>query len=228
MSPDQKQRLVEQLQAIGYCVSFCGDGANDCGALKAADVGISLSQAEASIAAPFTSKITDISCVLEVVREGRAALVTSFSSFKFMALYSMIQFGTACLLVRIGSNLGKQQYVYIDLFLSLPIAILMSRFKPSRAIVPKRPTATLLSMKLLTSLFGQVFVQVLFQTSLYLFTIHQQWFTPIKADDEDLTILSYENTTLFTFSTFQYLIVALIYCAGKPYRTPMHSNSNSL
>ena len=40
MLPDQKQILVEKLQEIGYCVSFCGDGANDCGALKSADVSI--------------------------------------------------------------------------------------------------------------------------------------------------------------------------------------------
>ena len=57
---------------------MCGDGANDCGALKAADVGISLSEAEASIAAPFTSKIQDISCIIKLLREGRASLVTSF------------------------------------------------------------------------------------------------------------------------------------------------------
>src|ERR1700742_3021585 len=84
MSPDEKHEVVERLQSIGYVVAFCGDGANDCGALKAADVGISLSEAEASVAAPFTSRTPDISCVVDVIKEGRAALVTSFSCFKYM------------------------------------------------------------------------------------------------------------------------------------------------
>lgn len=84
MSPDEKNEIVERLQALGYTVLMCGDGANDCAALKAADVGISLSEAEASIAAPFTSTTPDIGCVIEVIMEGRAALVTSFSCFKYM------------------------------------------------------------------------------------------------------------------------------------------------
>jgi cation-transporting ATPase 13A3/4/5 len=57
---------------------MCGDGANDCNALKSADVGLSLSDAEASIAAPFTSQIQDISSVILLLREGRCALTTSF------------------------------------------------------------------------------------------------------------------------------------------------------
>ena len=57
MAPEQKQLLVEHLQEVGQTVAMCGDGANDCAALKAAHAGISLSEAEASIAAPFTSKV---------------------------------------------------------------------------------------------------------------------------------------------------------------------------
>ena len=68
MSPDEKHELVEKLQSVDYCVGFCGDGANDCGALKAADVGLSLSEAEASVAAPFTSSNFDISCVVTLIK----------------------------------------------------------------------------------------------------------------------------------------------------------------
>ena len=123
MSPDEKNEVVERLQTLGYTVLMCGDGANDCAALKAADVGISLSEAEASVAAPFTSSTPDISCVIDVIKEGRAALVTSFSCFKYMyvhiiprdrvvtdegdrALYSLIQFTTITLLYSFASSLG--------------------------------------------------------------------------------------------------------------------------
>lgn len=68
MSPDEKHELVEKLQSLDYCCGFCGDGANDCGALKAADVGISLSEAEASVAAPFTSRQFDVTCVPTLIR----------------------------------------------------------------------------------------------------------------------------------------------------------------
>jgi cation-transporting ATPase 13A2 len=43
--PNDKARIVSLYQNLGNTVLMCGDGANDCGALKQADVGLSLSQA---------------------------------------------------------------------------------------------------------------------------------------------------------------------------------------
>jgi len=85
-------------------VGFIGDGANDCSALKAAHVGVSLSDAEASVAAPFTSKTPDISCVPNLIREGRCSLVTSFGIFKYMALYSMVQFISVLILYAVSQS----------------------------------------------------------------------------------------------------------------------------
>lgn len=45
LSPDQKIRVVNLLQAKGHTVGFMGDGINDAGALRAADVGISVDTA---------------------------------------------------------------------------------------------------------------------------------------------------------------------------------------
>jgi cation-transporting ATPase 13A3/4/5 len=79
MTPDDKACLVSEMQNfLKVDVGMCGDGANDCNALKTADTGISLSDSEASIAAPFTSKVQDISCVPVLLKEGRTALTTSF------------------------------------------------------------------------------------------------------------------------------------------------------
>jgi cation-transporting ATPase 13A3/4/5 len=127
LSPQSKKLLVEDLKSLDLCVLMCGDGANDCGALKAADVGISLSEAEASIAAPFTSKVQNVSCVPILIKEGRAALSTSFSCFKFMSLYSLTEFTAVVLQYSYVGNMGDLQYLFLDLFLALPLVIFRNR-----------------------------------------------------------------------------------------------------
>ncbi|KAJ2778929.1 hypothetical protein GGI15_004030 [Coemansia interrupta] len=222
MSPDEKAELVERLQAIGYCAGFCGDGANDCGALRAADVGLSLSEAEASVAAPFTSHSTDIRCVLEVIREGRAALVTSFSCFKYMALYSIIQFTSVSMLYEFGGGLGDFQFLYIDLFIIVPLAVFMGRTPAFGRIAPKRPTANLMSKRVLTSLMGQIVINSCVQAAVFRLVKQTPSYSPPERPDpsdlDTLVIRSFENTALFLASSFQYVLVALVFSIGPPYR----------
>ena len=82
MKPNDKIAIVDYYESIDYVTVFCGDGANDTGALKHASVGISLSDLEASVASPFTSQSQSIECVATMIQEGRCALVTSFGIFK--------------------------------------------------------------------------------------------------------------------------------------------------
>ncbi|KAF2012664.1 hypothetical protein BU24DRAFT_453033 [Aaosphaeria arxii CBS 175.79] len=224
MSPDEKHELVEKLQSIDYCCGFCGDGANDCGALKAADVGISLSEAEASVAAPFTSRVFDISCVPEVIKEGRAALVTSFSCFKYMSLYSAIQFTSVSFLYASASNLGDFQFLFIDLLLILPIAIFMGWSGAYPKLSRKRPTASLVSRKVLTPLLGQIVICVLIQSLGFEFVQKQPWYKPPIIDKDHSNSLNSQNTTLFLVSCFQYILSAVVLSIGRPFRQPMSQN----
>lgn len=224
MSPDEKHELVEKLQTIDYCVGFCGDGANDCGALKAADVGISLSEAEASVAAPFTSRQFDISCVPQVIKEGRAALVTSFSCFKYMSLYSAIQFCSVSFLYASASNLGDFQFLFIDLLLILPIAIFMGWSGAYPTLSRKRPTANLVSRKVLTPLLGQMVFCIAVQAIAYTFVMKQEWYQKPTIDPNHSNSLNSQNTALFLVSCFQYILSAVVLSVGKPYREPMSRN----
>ncbi|PYH94983.1 hypothetical protein BO71DRAFT_378573 [Aspergillus ellipticus CBS 707.79] len=224
MSPDEKHELVEKLQSLDYCCGFCGDGANDCGALKAADVGISLSDAEASVAAPFTSRCFDISCVPTLIREGRGALVTSFCCFKYMSLYSAIQFSTVSFLYASASNLGDFQFLFIDLSLILPIAIFMGWTNPYPVLSRKRPTADLVSRKVLTPLLGQIIICVLTQLLTYEAVQSQPWFLPPLVDLEESNIENSENTVLFLVSSFQYILSSIVLSVGPPFRKSMRSN----
>nr|XP_020828389.1 probable cation-transporting ATPase 13A2 isoform X1 [Phascolarctos cinereus] len=225
MTPEQKTQLVCGFRNLNYCVGMCGDGANDCGALKAADVGISLSEAEASVASPFTSQITNIECVPKVIREGRCSLVTSFCIFQYMALYSFIQFISVLLLYTINTNLGDLQFLFIDLAIITSVAVLMSFTGPAPELGVSRPPGALLRVAVLGSLLLQTALVVSIQLSGYFITVCQPWFVPLnRTVSGSQNLPNYENTVIFCLSGFQYLTMAVIMSKGPPFRRPLYTN----
>ncbi|XP_056421374.1 probable cation-transporting ATPase 13A4 isoform X2 [Hyla sarda] len=128
MSPGQKSSLIEEFQKIDYYAGMCGDGANDCGALKMAHAGISLSELEASVASPFTSKTPNIECVPKLIKEGRNCLVTSFCVFKYIAMYAMIELICLMLLFWKQKTLGVRHYLMQDVAITITVALTMGVF----------------------------------------------------------------------------------------------------
>lgn len=224
MSPDQKSQLVNHLQELGYIVAMCGDGANDCGALKAAHAGISLSEAEASIASPFTSKTPDIRCVLDVIREGRAALVTSFGVFKYMAGYSLTQFLSVSVLYWLGTNLADFQFLYIDLCLITVFAVFFGYTPAAQRIDPRPPPAKILSAQSVASICLQLFIASLFQVFSFAFVARQPWFIPFVDPGEEQSFQAYQATAIFLSSINQYVTLAVVYSKSHPYRKSLLSN----
>lgn len=206
---------------------MCGDGANDCGALKAAHTGISLSDAESSVASPFTSKNPNITCVLNVIREGRAALVTSFGIFKYMAAYSLCQFISVMILYSIESNLTDIEFLYIDLFIISIFAFFFGRTEAyDGKLVSATPLNSLISFTPVLSLFLQLILVIFFQVLSFEHLKMEDWYVPFNAsagahkDD----VGCYENYAIFTISSFQYIILAIVFSKGKPYRKSIFTN----
>ncbi|KAL5014330.1 hypothetical protein ScPMuIL_008600 [Solemya velum] len=225
MSPDQKCQLVEKLQEVGYSVGMCGDGANDCEALKAAHAGISLSEAEASVAAPFTSRVSNIECVVKVIKEGRAALVTSFGCFKYMALYSFIQFVSVLILYTFEANLGDWQFLYIDLCITTTVAVLMGYTDAFDKLVPEQPPSSLVELSNLLSIITQVVLVGLVQIAAFFYLQTQSWsvffFFVFESESH---AKCWEVTIIFLTSSYQYLIVAFCFSKGPPFRKPLYTN----
>ncbi|GMT35846.1 hypothetical protein PFISCL1PPCAC_27143, partial [Pristionchus fissidentatus] len=229
MAPDQKKQLVNTLQDVEYTVLFCGDGANDCAALKAAHAGISLSEAEASIAAPFTSQTANISCVPEVIREGRAALVTSFGIFKYMSGYSLCQFVCIMQLYWISTNLTDMMFLYIDLVLITFVAVFFGNTPACEHLSATPPPTRLLTLGSVFSILGQLLIMATSQLIVFIHTSYQPWFSPytipIGDDDEDKKSMQvFQGTAIFGVSVFQYIALAVIYSKGAPYRQTIFHN----
>ena len=119
MQPNNKVDLVNYFkEKKENIVAMCGDGANDCGALLCADIGISISHKKGTnITAHFYSENDSISCVEIILKNGRACLENSVIICKFMIIYGIIQNCLVLILYSWGSSdLTINQYLYLDCF----------------------------------------------------------------------------------------------------------------
>ncbi|XP_075427208.1 putative cation-transporting ATPase 13A4 isoform X3 [Ascaphus truei] len=249
MSPGQKSSLVEEFQKLGYYVGMCGDGANDCGALKMAHVGISLSEQEASVASPFTSNTPNIECVPQLLKEGRAALITSFCVFKYMALYSMIQYIGVLLLYWQSNTYANYQFLFQDLAITTIISVTMSLNHAYPKLAPYRPPAQLISPPLLLSVVLNIILSLIVQICGFVIVQDQHWYiskniysacnpgnesmrniswgqnnTGLQPPATPSSFQTYENTTVWLLGTINCLIVALVFSKGRPFRQPIYTN----
>ncbi|XP_069473521.1 probable cation-transporting ATPase 13A4 isoform X2 [Ambystoma mexicanum] len=253
MPPAQKSSLIEEFQKMDYFVAMCGDGANDCGALKMAHAGISLSEQEASVASPFTSKSDNIECVPQLIKEGRAALVTSFCLFKYMVIYGLIIYMAVLILFWQRNFFGNYQFLVQDLTVALPVFLTMSLNGPSRKLAPYRPPGHLFSPPILFSVVFNILFSVAVHTYAVFMVQRQPWYSetdlhsscdgsPVNLHSMNVSMNttspsngsivnifkaheSFENTTLWLLSTSQLVIAAFIFSKGQPFRKPVFTNS---
>ena len=236
-SPDNKTQLVQSLQKEGFQVLMCGDGANDCGALKAADVGVSLSQEEASIAAPFTSTNPDISCIIKVLNQGKCALVTSVEIFKYMIIFSLNEFFAMSLMMFRHTFLFDYQSIAIDIIITLPLCTFLPMTGAYEKFNYHRPYSNLASFPIFISVLFQVLMNAIFQVVGYFI---MDFYFPMKEfsfsrkckgkdgscnpeKDKDCKDCL-DNSMIFYVSFGQYLFSGLVLVTAAPFKKRIYTN----
>ncbi|XP_018422472.1 PREDICTED: probable cation-transporting ATPase 13A4 [Nanorana parkeri] len=245
MSPGQKSTIIDEFRKLDYYVGMCGDGANDCAALKMANAGISLSEEEASVAAPFTSQVTNIACVPELLKEGRAALVTSFCMFKYMAMFGLIEYTNTLLLYWQRNIFGNNQWLIHDFAIVFAIFFTMSSTPAYPTLAKYRPPGQLISPAMIFSVIFNVLYGIASQTYAFLIVQQQPWYNRDdiysachpgnESSNRNLTYVliyerkkinyeSFEGTTLWLITSVHLVILSFVFSKGRPFRQPLYTN----
>ncbi|PVU99625.1 hypothetical protein BB559_000550 [Furculomyces boomerangus] len=175
MLPQDKVDCVKSV--MKFCVTaMCGDGGNDCGALRVAHAGLALSDAEASIVSPFSSKTRSIMSCVELIVQGRAAMATSLAGYRFLIL-----FGQSVTLIKIFTfyfsvGLSQNVWIMVDAFIAVGMSFTVSFNGPAKKLSLHRPTSRILGPQILLGSIGIVFINFLFLMGGFFWLYSKSWF----------------------------------------------------
>ena len=231
MSPDSKSFVIRKFRSMGFVVGMCGDGGNDCGALKAAHAGLALSEAEASIVSPFTSSSKSPLSVVDLLKEGRASLATSFSNYKFLIAYGQLFSVVKLVSFYYGVLMSLLGYFFIDGLAITTLCYTMTLSRPVAKLSKLRPTASLLGPITVASALGMSVISfVCLVSALFMMKNYENyvaWPSEYSAGNLWWELSdNYEATVLYAVMYPFLVMSAAIYSLGYEFRLPVHYNFN--
>lgn len=218
-TPSQKMDIVTFFIKQGFITLMCGDGGNDCGALKTAHVGVALSDGDASVVAPFTSLDKEITSIPIILKEGRAALASAIASYKYMLMYGQVESLNQLVTAYFYATFSDWSWIFMDAVWLMTMAFTLPMSKPNKVLSSVRPTASILGPHTLASFIGILVINFSFMIIAIALLFAQDWFQCRSIDSLDLADVdslydNYEVSVIFIVSGYQYVSSAMAYNFG--------------
>ena len=109
---------------------------------------------DASIASPFTAKNPSIKTTVEIIKQGRCALVTTHQMYKILAINCLVLSFSLSALYLHGVKSGDTQATLGGLSVAA-FFLMLSWAKPMKKLAPVRPYSSVFNTPLMVSVLGQ-------------------------------------------------------------------------
>ncbi|KAF5229562.1 hypothetical protein FAUST_10371 [Fusarium austroamericanum] len=177
---------------------------------------------DASVAAPFTSKLRNVVAVPNIIRQGRCTLVATIQMYKILALNCLITAYSLSVLYLEGIKFGDTQYTISGMLMSVCF-LSISRARVVEGLSKERPQPNIFNVYIIGSILGQFAVHI--ATLIYIARLCDR-LAP-RSDDVDLEAEfspSLLNSAVYLLQLIQQISTFAINYQGRPFRESLSEN----
>ena len=235
LSPAEQRKLKAQQQAAGIAdklTSTMMEQELDDGEPPQIKLG------DASVAAPFTSKLANVIAIPNIVRQGRCTLVATIQMYKILALNCLITAYSLSVLYLEGIKFGDGQSTISGMLMSVcflsisraRVSILEfiagnqadSVFQTVEGLSKERPLPNIFNVYLIGSVLGQFAIHI--ATLIYVSNYVAQLEPRMDVDLEKEFEPSLLNSAVYLLQLIQQISTFAINYQGRPFRESISEN----